>query len=372
MRLLHVTDTFLPKIGGAEIAIDSLVRAMNELGAQCEVLAPRQITTAPEIRPPYPLHRFTPPRSVAWAGWWIRRHIRQIERDEKPFDVFIGHHAFPPGYAVTRHAAGQRPSIVHVRGGDIYHGSRFRKKPFAWRKLRWALQNASAVVCLSTAMQDLVKEIIGPDHPSARADRILRIPNGIHLDALRANASNSRFASDPDYQASFVLGLGRTIRRKGFHLLIEAFDNVKDRHPDWRLVIAGDGRELDNLKQQATDRVLFTGLVEGPDKRWLLQNCCFVCTPSLEESFPNVALESLACGKPVIGSNTGGFPELIRDRENGRLIEVGNVAALAEALDVYMRADLINESRAASETAEKFSWPRVAEQYLSLIHGLVA
>ena len=81
----------------------------------------------------------------------------------------------------------------------------------------------------------------------------MRIPNGIDLQALRAEASESKFAGDKRFDGPFVLGLGRTIRRKGFHLLIEAFGRVAARHADWPLVIAGDGRELAELRRQASE-----------------------------------------------------------------------------------------------------------------------
>src|SRR6185437_9844609 len=118
------------------------------------------------------------------------------------------------------------------RGGDIYEVSRFRRKKQAWRKLTWALANASAVVCASDAMEQVVRGIIGPTTPQ----RIERIPNGVDVDDLRRDASTSRFASDAAFQAPFMLALGRTIRRKGFHLLIDAFASLPSG--DWRLVIA--------------------------------------------------------------------------------------------------------------------------------------
>src|SRR5437764_8219235 len=113
MRILHVTDTFLPKVGGAEIAIDQLVRAMSRAGDQCAVLAQRPRGMGGEIDAPYPLFRFANPRSSLWAGWWIERRLERIGREIGPFDAIIGHHAFPPGYACARY--GRRhgvPSIV--------------------------------------------------------------------------------------------------------------------------------------------------------------------------------------------------------------------------------------------------------------------
>src|SRR5207302_2328898 len=128
---------------------------------------------------------------------------------------------------------------------------------------------------------------------------------------------------------------------------------------DWKLVLAGDGRELEALKTQAAPlghRALFTGLVEGADKRWLLQHSRFTAAPSLEESFGNVALEAMACGKPVIASRASGFAEIVREGENGRLIEVGNVCGLRAAVEAFQTADLSAHGAAAARTAESFSW----------------
>src|SRR5947209_6616639 len=321
MRWVHVTDTFLPKIGGAEIAIDQLVRAMGARGDACAVLAQKPRGMHLEIEVPYRLARFANPRSSLWAGWWIERQLATLVSEFGRPDVLIGHHAFPPGYACVSYARRHHiASIVYPRGGDIYEVSRFRRKKHAWRKLTWALANASAVICASEAMEAIVRDILGPTTPQ----RIVRIPNGVDVDDLRRDASASRFATDPGLDRPFVLGLGRAIRRKGFHLLIDAFASTAGGA--WRLVIAGDGRELAALKAQAQslgDRALFTGLVEGADKRWLLQNCRFMAVPSLEESFGNVALEAMACGKPVVASRASGFAEIVRDRINGRLVEVG-------------------------------------------------
>src|ERR1051325_2626838 len=113
MRVLHVTDTFLPKIGGAEIALDQLTRGMNALETmEVSVLAQVNRGISPTLDVPYPVHRFSRPRTNLFAGWWIVRHIKRLHR-QKPFDVIIGHHAFAPGYACVKF--GQMagiPSIV--------------------------------------------------------------------------------------------------------------------------------------------------------------------------------------------------------------------------------------------------------------------
>jgi glycosyltransferase involved in cell wall biosynthesis len=372
MRVLHVTDTFLPKVGGAEIAIDQLVRAMGGLGVECAVLAQQVRGTRKEIEVPYPLRRFRNPQSSKWAGWWIARQIRRFERQVGKFDVLIGHHAFPPGYACVKHSRRTGvPAIIYPRGGDIYEVSRFRKKAGAWRKLSWSLANCGAVICASEVMEGLVRQIVGV---SAAEGRLVRIPNGVNVADLRRDASGSKFAGDARLQGPFVLGLGRTIRRKGFHLLVEAMGTAK-LPAEWKLVIAGEGRDLEPLKAQAQslgERVVFTGLVEGADKRWLLQNCRFMAAPSLEESFGNVALEAMACGRPVIASRASGFAEIVREGENGRLVEVGSAAALGKALAEYAGRDLGRESEGAMKTAHAFSWESIARRYIELIERVRA
>jgi len=373
MRILHVTDTFLPKVGGAEIAIDQLIRAMTHLGADCTLLAQINRGHTAKVQTPYPLHRFRSPQSSRWAGWWIRKHIQRLERQAgRPFDVLIGHHAFPPGYACVQHARRtDKLAIVYPRGGDIYEVSRFRRKPGAWRKLTSALTDANSVICARAPMQDLVQQIIAP----APANHLTQIPNGVNIEELNQDSSTSRFVRDPQYQQPFILALGRTIRRKGFHLLIEAFTQlINTSMPPINLVIAGEGKELENLKHQASPhptRILFPGLVQDADKRYLLQHCRFMAAPSLEESFGNVALEAMACSKPVIASNASGFAEIVQDQINGRLIEAGNVPALTAALTDYTTRDLANESQQAQKTAQSFSWPTIAQKYLDLIHALM-
>jgi len=368
MRVVHVTDTFLPKIGGAEIAIDQLVRAMSGLGVDCTVLAKRNRGVPAEVDVPYRLQRFAHPHSALWAGGWVDWNLSRLVRRLGPVDAVIGHHAFPPGYGAVRFARRHRiPSVVYPRGGDIYHTSRLRRKCLAWRRLTWALANASAVVCASAAMEAIVRDIAGPRSP------IVRIPNGVNVEELRADASTSRLSGDERLRCPFVLGLARVIQRKGLHLLVDAF--AKAAAPPWRLVIAGDGRDLPALRAHASplgDRVVFTGMVQGADKRWVLQHCQFMAAPSLEESFGNVALEAMACGKPVVASRASGLLEIVRDGQNGLVVPVGEVDPLAAALQRYTTADLSAASAAAQRTVHQFSWPNIARRYIALIERLVA
>lgn len=371
MRVVHVTDTFLPKLGGAELAIDRLCRAMGEHGASPVVVAQGQKGKGAEVTGlAYPLRRYPRPWSSIFAGPAIRKTLARVLAELGPADALVGHHAFPSGHGVVTFARDLKPrvpAVVHVRGGDIYLASRWRKKPMIWRRLAAALASADAVIVSSNDMLALAGQIVA-DHGTTANFKLL--PNGVDPAEFRTDPDASRFANDDRFKGPFVLGLGRMISRKGFDLLIRAFDAAAPK--DWRLVLAGDGADLAGLKSLAQplgDRVVFTGPVRGVDRNFLLQRCAFMAAPSLEESFGNVALEVMTCGRPLLATRTGGFADLV-DGTNGTLVPPGDLDALTHALHRLTRTDLSPFGQAALATAGQYTWHHIAARYLDLLASL--
>jgi glycosyltransferase involved in cell wall biosynthesis len=208
-------------------------------------------------------------------------------------------------------------AAIHVHGGDVYLRSRWRRKPAAWSKLTHALRAADRVITSTEVMRQTVLEIIGPSHPNGH---VCIVPNGVDEVDPQAQEPCPRFESAPFATQPFVLALGRLIARKGFDTLIEALPEAG--LTGMSVVIAGDGPERPRLEQLCRDRpppcpVHFVGTVDGPDKRWLLQNCLVMAAPSVEESFGIVALEAMSFGKPVIGTSGTGFAEIIQPGRQG-------------------------------------------------------
>lgn len=377
MRVLHVSDTFLPKRGGAEIAIDHLCRAMCDHGAHPTVLAQQQPVPAnssptPDSAFPYPVYRYRrPPFTSLLAGPMIRSAIARRFAESDPPDILVGHHAFPCGHGVVSYRDRFRPNlpvVIHCRGGDIYHGARWRKKPLIWKRLALALAGADAVIVSSRDMLALATEIVAQRGLSAKFHLL---PNGVDPHEFLTDTSASPLARDPRLtSAPFVLGLGRLIPRKGFDLLIQAFALAAPS--DWTLVIAGDGPHLPQLRQLAAplqNRVVFTGAVAGIDRNFLLQHCAFMAAPSLEESFGNVALEAMICQKPLLATRTGGFADLISDT-CGRLVPPGDIPALEAALRDLTSTNLTPLGLNALAIAQTFTWHSIAQKYLNLLQSL--
>lgn len=155
--------------------------------------------------------------------------------------------------------------------------------------------------------------------------KILRNP----FDAQKHAASNE--------VGNYALYFGRLIDEKGVNVLLEAASLAQDMP----LIVVGDGPELESLRQQAAahglTKVQFVGAKWGDELDHILRGCRFVVVPSLwHENFPYVILQSFAMGKPVIGSNRGGIPELVAHGEHGLGYEANDAAALADAMRLLM------------------------------------
>lgn len=143
----------------------------------------------------------------------------------------------------------------------------------------------------------------------------------------------------------YLLYFGRLIDEKGVQLLLEAAAMV----PEVPLVVVGDGPDLHQLQKQTRlnklDQVRFAGPLWGADLDEVLRNCRGVVVPSLwHENFPYVILQAFAVGKPVIGSNRGGIPELVKHGERGLIFDADKVENLAKSMKQFMTDEILTRN----------------------------
>ena len=137
-----------------------------------------------------------------------------------------------------------------------------------------------------------------------------------------------------------ILAVGRLTHQKGFDLLLRAFAGIAPEFEDWRVAIAGDGRERENLVRlrnelQISERVELVGQVSDIEN-WM-SRAGLVVQPSRFEGFPNAVLESMGMGAPVIAADCPSGPsDLIEDGVNGRLVPVEDVATLGKVMAELM------------------------------------
>ena len=129
---------------------------------------------------------------------------------------------------------------------------------------------------------------------------------------------------------------GRLTHQKGFDLLIEAVSKLKKSPRPFSILIAGTGKDRDQLtnqieKNQLVDKIKLIGFQEDLDS--ILQSADFVIMPSRQEGMPNVVMEGMALGRPVLAANVNGVPELMDHMKNGYIFEPLNVNAITQAIE---------------------------------------
>jgi glycosyltransferase involved in cell wall biosynthesis len=163
-------------------------------------------------------------------------------------------------------------------------------------------------------------------------DRVRVIPNGV-------KEPNQFWAEDPS-RPPLILAIGRLSREKGFDLLIRAFASLVERYADWELRIAGEGQERSSLERLVTDlnldvSVHLPGWVQSPSD--LLCSSRMFVLPSRYEGFPNVLLEAMATGAPVVAFDCEFGPgEIVEHGVNGLLVPAGDVQGLAREMERLM------------------------------------
>jgi glycogen(starch) synthase len=200
----------------------------------------------------------------------------------------------------------------------------------------WATYEAWKVIVCSRYMKYELNNFFQlPD------DKIKIIPNGIDLEDFQPIDQKSDMGFRRNYAADdekIILFIGRLVREKGVQVLLEAVSHLISKNIKCKLIIAGRGPFEDNLKQTATSlgiypNVYFTGYIDDQTRNRLYSISDTAVFPSFYEPFGIVALEGMAAGTPVITTDAGGLNEIIESGVDGIKVPVGDVQALAHAIE---------------------------------------
>jgi len=224
-------------------------------------------------------------------------------------------------------------------------------------------RSAKKVILLSKSLVSTAMEL-GIDD-----SKTVIVPSGIdheHFDPARseirerAESLREKFGVDGTIVAGYV---GRLIPSKGLIYLISAIKRIQDEHPNVALVIVGHGPQRRTLEAMAKDlgvKSIFTGWQANTLPFYALMDI-FVL-PSFFEGLPNVMLEAMAMGKPIVAANVGGVPDLIMNGKNGFLVPIRDDKSIAEALKVLIINDGLRKrmGKLNREIVRKsFSWDKI-------------
>ncbi len=181
-------------------------------------------------------------------------------------------------------------------------------------------------------------------------DRVSTVSTGIDVDLFSPSGPRTSLWPGEDHPEWPVIGMVSVLRRgKGHQTFLEAARSLHDAGLNAHFVIVGEGMSRPMVEQHVSESgvggyVKLLGHRE--DVHSVLRSLAVMIIPSLHEGIPQVGLQALACQTPVVGSNVGGIPEIIRPGETGRLFPAGEAAALASAV----RATLENPAATRAMT----------------------
>jgi glycosyltransferase involved in cell wall biosynthesis len=375
MRILIINSEFPPLGGGAGNASANLAREFAALDHQVLVVTcafdslPREedwegvkISRIPALR-----RRMDRSGALEQASFVLSSALAasKVVRRWRP-DVIQAFFGVPAGLiAWWIQSIYKIPYIVSLRGGDV---PGFRPYDFATYHriiaplLRKVWKRSAALVANSRGLKELAQAF------DSRFP-ILVIPNGVDL---------KRFVPPLHRQWSppRLLFVGRLVYQKGLDILLPALSELMQL--PWELTVVGDGPYRRALEKTAlaygiSERINFTSWQRDSDLVRLYQAANIFVFPSRHEGMPNVVLEAMACGLPVVATSIAGNEELVAHSETGLLIPQEDPASLRKVLSELMaNPELCQQMGGAGRkrVVEHFAWSSVAKQYIGLLNSV--
>jgi len=357
-----VTETFPPDINGVSTTLERLHGAMLGNGHRCQVIcarggSPRELQDGFEVPslslPFYPDVRL---------GLPVKKRLEAIWRDELPDIVHIATEG-PLGWAAQRVASRLGlpvSSSLHTNFhtyASHYHAS-WLARP-VMRYLR-DFHNRTALTFIPTAEQARSLAELG-------FKRLKVMGRGVDARLFSPDRRCERLRAEwgAKEDTPVVLFVGRLAAEKNLTLLMECFEAMRATRPDCCFVVVGDGPERKRLEARLPG-VVFAGMRRDEELARYYASADWFIFPSKTETFGNVLLEAMASGLPSLSFNYAAGAQLVREGENGYLIELG------EDEQFVLRArELVSElgipSKAmrmrARETAMAHDWQAIQSTF---------
>jgi len=201
-------------------------------------------------------------------------------------------------------------------------------------------------------------------------EKINVIPNGVNMTAFsgveRDYDFRRRFAMDNE---KIILFMGRLVYEKGVQHLISAMPKILNGYRDAKLVIAGKGGMIDELRAQVdylgiSNKVYFAGFLGGKDVAKMYKAADISVFPSTYEPFGIVALEAMLAENPIVVSDAGGLNEIVQHRENGMKSYMGNSNSIADSIlellyDHQLCANITKKAK--NKVRNEYNWNKIAQ-----------
>ncbi len=318
----------------------------------------------PDVKVDYCDYPVLPLVSRPLNGWMAARVLLPRVRRFSP-DLIFSYVLYPDGYAALKIARSLSIPVVTMGVGSDVHNIRDR---FSLMHTRTVLRSADFMLAIS---EDLRKRMVAMGAPAEKTGTLVSGCDSSVFYVRDRQGARRHLNIAPDAEA--VVYIGRLDFKKGLRELVEAAASIHHQRSNLHVYLVGDGpdRPLLETAIQAHNAAGYIHAMPGctfDDVAVWIAASNLVTLPSYMEGCPNVVLEALACGRPVVATNVGGIPEIMSDA-CGKLVPPRDTAALANAL-----ASVLDKTWDAADLSAHWSrsWNVVASELLSIFETLMA
>jgi glycosyltransferase involved in cell wall biosynthesis len=375
MRVTMLVRCLAMMRGGGETRHLAWARELTALGADVDFITGRPLLRPPRyevggvkatvLRSPYArdfVYAFQRRRGFGRVTmtalhldeeWFCRAAWRHVAAQSAPPDVLHAHAL----HQAARLRRGNVPVVINLPGAP--HPRYYAD-----------LARADALVADGWAASHLPEQIGSP---------VERVPKGVDSQRFHPDGPSMRAALGLE-DKRVVLTVARLVPIKNVALLLDAFALVRERIADAHLIVVGDGPEAPSLRAQAgalgiSQHVTFAGAIAFEDTPAFYRTADVFALSSTFDNSPNVLLEAMASGRPVVATDVGGVAEFVPDRRGGLVVPAGDVQAFAGALDTWLRAPDLARSAGdynRQKVISGFSWRASAHRLLDVYRSVIA
>ena len=362
MRIARIIEYFPPHLGGMERHGLILSQEQVKLGHDVEVfigvgepsLFEKTFKASMQFLPLYSkARRF-------WFNFWAARQVKN-NHGKHPYDIIHFHGDFIEAYFGGRLSKKLNiPAVLTIHAG-------LNKKLLKPENAGY-FSGIKKIICVSKEIAGNLKSIGVPEN------KITVISSGIYLNEFNKKDGGID-ATKNQYSKPIIISVGVLRINKGFDYLIGAFKKVLEKFNSTTFFIIGDGSEKTNLMKQAQEigQIKFLGR-QDHDKviEYLKAADIFalasVSTEGDREGTPISIMEAMAAGLPIVATKVGGNPYLIKEGENGLLVEEKNSELLAKAMIKLIGDENLRQNMREKniEEIKQKDWPLIAKQITDL------
>lgn len=367
MKILMLNHEFPPMGGGAGRATFNIAKELHKMGHEVDILTSAyKDHKRDEIIDGVQIYRVRSRKKhiletdligiLMYTFWGLKKFKKLVK--QKDYDLTHSFFSIPAGIiSLFGKKVYGIPYVVSLRGSDV-PGHTLKHSLFKpLIKLVW--KNSSKAVALSNGLKKTALNI----YPNLSFEVVY---NGIDINIfkhLKLKNNNEKMK---------LICVSRLMKFKGIqHLLVALSQMILN---NIELLIVGTGNFEDDLKKlcaklNLNKTVSFYGYCDNNKLPELYSEADIFVLPSLAEAFGLVFAEAMALGLPIIGTTAGGIPEVVKNGENGILVQPGKVNELKNALEKLINNKELREKMGEKSTKivrENFTWDKIAQDYLRI------